>query len=104
MNYITIDAAHAMAYIDDLLIFSDTFEDHLKHIENGLKIKPTKCEWAKDSVTFLGHIISAQGITTEPKNTEKIAKFPVPKSVKDVQKKKMYKKKCTKEKVERTKK
>ena len=94
MNYITMDAAHAMAYIDDLLIFSDTFEDHLKHIEdilirlieNGLKIKPTKCEWAKDSVTFLGHIISAQGITTEPKNTEKIAKFPVPKSVKDVQK------------------
>ena len=56
------------------LVTPDIEDILIRLIENRLKIKPTKCEWAKHSVTFLGHIISAQGITTEPRNTEKIAK------------------------------
>ena len=75
-----------MVYIDDIIIFSKTFEEHLVDIKNvlkslliaGLKIKPTKCEFAKKSVSFLGHVVSAKGIQPDPRNTEKIKNFPVP--------------------------
>ena len=57
-------------YIDDILIFSSTEEEHLKHIEQVLKIlwehklyaKLKKCEFFKDQVEYLGYIVSAKGI------------------------------------------
>ena len=93
MNYILMDSTHAMVYIDDIIIFSKNFEEHLQDIENvferllvaGLKIKPTKCDFAKKSVTFLGHIVSAEGIMPDPTNTDKIRRFPRPRNVKEIQ-------------------
>ena len=63
-----------MIYIDDIMIVSETFEQHLDLIErvlrtllkNGIKIKPNKCEFFKQEVTFLGHIISNSGIRKSP--------------------------------------
>ena len=93
MNIILMDAKHAMVYIDDILIYSTTFKQHLKDIEvvlnrlknAGLKLKPSKCEWAKESISFLGHIISSNGIQPDPKNTEKVSDTQPPKNVKEVQ-------------------
>ena len=93
MNIILMDASHAMVYIDDILIYSTTFEEHLKDIETvlirlknaGLKLKPSKCEWAKNQISFLGHIISKDGIKPDPKNTNKIAEQGPLKNVKEVQ-------------------
>jgi hypothetical protein len=59
----------------DVLIFSNSFEEHcsrlrnviLKLAEHGLKLKPSKCELFKQSVTYLGHVISEKGIETDPK-------------------------------------
>ena len=93
MNFILMDSTNAMVYIDDIIIFSNSFEQHLEDIQDvmerlqlaGLKIKPTKCEFAKKSVRFLGHIVSAKGIQPDPANTEKIRNFPVPKTVKNIQ-------------------
>ena len=93
MNYILMDSTHAMVYIDDIIIFSKTFKEHISDIENvlerllvaGLKIKPSKCDFAKKSVTFLGHLVSAEGILPDPSNTKKIRTFPRPTSVKSIQ-------------------
>ena len=75
-------------YLDDLLIFSKTFEEHLNHIElvlqrlkkHGIKIKPSKCNFFKREVSYLGRLISAEGYTVDPRSTEalttKIRKRP----------------------------
>ncbi|MGL4337186.1 MAG: RNase H-like domain-containing protein [Turicibacter sp.] len=92
MNYILMDLDHALVYIDDIVVFSTSFEEHLKDLEMvfkrlklaNLKIKPSKCEWAKDSVVYVGHVISKNGIQPNPENVSKVQNFPVPNTVKQV--------------------
>jgi len=65
----------AEAYLDDIIIYSKTWEDHLKHIEfilNQLKnvgftVTFGKCEFGQTSVTYLGFIISPEGVKEDPK-------------------------------------
>lgn len=79
-------------YIDDILIFSKSFEEHLQHIERlleaiqsvGWKLKFTKCNFATNSVKYLGHIISENEVRPLSDNLISIKKFPVPKSKKNV--------------------
>jgi hypothetical protein len=74
------------AYLDDILITSRTFDDHLRHLrevfgrlrEAGLRLKPKKC---RDEVPYLGHVISTQGIRPDPSKTEKVKLFPTPSDV-----------------------
>lgn len=76
-------------YIDDILIMSETIEEHLKLVQKVLntlakyyiKIKVKKCEFFKPSVTFLGHILSSEGISKCPEYTNKVANFPRPTNV-----------------------
>ena len=73
-------------YLDDILIASTTFEDHLKHLREvftrfraaGLRLKPTKCNLLRDEVPFLGHVISPKGIRPDPSNTDKVRDYPTP--------------------------
>ena len=68
----------AIPYMDGLLIFSKTFEEHLNHIKlvlqrlkkHGIKIKPSKCNCFKWEVAYLGRIISAEGYIVDPRSTE----------------------------------
>ena len=93
MNYLLMDVDHTMVYIDDIIIYSETFEQHLLDIEkvlkilkdNGLKLKPSKCEWVKPQVIFLGHVVSAAGIKPDPTNIEKVKNFPIPTNIKEIQ-------------------
>ena len=72
------------AYLDDILIASRTFDDHLRHLrevfgrlrEAGLHLKPKKCLLLCDEVPYLGHVISTQGIRPDPSKTEKVKLFP----------------------------
>jgi hypothetical protein len=81
-----------LVYLDDIIIFSRTLGEHLQRLEEvlqrlvatGLKLKPSKCRLLQTRVEFLGHIISSDGIETDPAKTEAIAKWPVPRSVRDV--------------------
>ena len=78
-------------YLDDVLIFSDTLNDHLSHLrqvigrimEAGLKLKPAKCCFVKQEVSYLGHIITPRGILPNPKLVEAVRDFPVPTNVRE---------------------
>ena len=82
----------AIAYIDDILIFSETYEDHIKHIEEvfrrlanaGLKLKLSKCEFLKERVKYLGHIISPNGIAPDPDKISSIRNMPAPRTIREV--------------------
>ena len=79
-------------YIDDVLVFSRTLEDHLKHVETvltrlaevGLKLKPAKCHFICQQVAFLRHVISPQGLKTSEEHVMAIKEFLVPTCVREV--------------------
>ena len=82
-----------LVYIDDLIVHSKTFEEHIGHLKEvfeklraaGLKMSPKKCDFFRREVTFLGHIVSEQGIKTDPSKITAINEWPQPTTVKDVQ-------------------
>ena len=78
-----------IVYIDDILIMTATFEEHLELVEkvlntlgnNGIKINIKKCEFFQSEVSFLGHIISNKGIMKSPQYIDKISQYPKPKTI-----------------------
>ena len=81
-----------IVYLDDIIIFSDTKEEHLKRLEAvfqklcaaGLKLKPSKCFFFKEEIEYLRHVVSGKGISTNPKKIEAVSKWPTPRTVYDV--------------------
>ena len=78
-----------LIYLDDLLVFSNTFEEHLNRLgvvfdcllKAGLKLKPSKCSIAQKSLLFLGHVISKSGVAVNPDKVKAISEFPIPQNV-----------------------
>lgn len=74
-----------MIYLNDLIIYSNTFEEHLERLdlirlkECGLKFTPEKVPFFRKQVSFLGHLVSADGIKTDPEKIEKVKSRPMPK-------------------------
>ena len=81
-------------YLDDVIIFSRTPEEYIAWLEAvfkkisdaGLKLKPSKCEFFKKQIHYLGHIVSNNGIETDPKMIEAIVNWPSPHTVHEVRK------------------
>ena len=79
-----------LLYLDDICIFATTIDEILDHIEFmfkqledfNLKIKPKKCHFFQHSIIFLGHVLSAEGISA---NLEKVKNWPVPTNPKELQ-------------------
>ena len=79
-------------YLDDIIILSDTKEEHLKRLEAvfqkpaaaGLKLKPSKCFFFREKNEYLGHVGSGKGVATNPKKVEAVTRWPTPKAVYDV--------------------
>ena len=80
------------AYIDDILIFSRSQEEHQEHVRRvlsrllnaGLQIDIKKCEFHVKSVKFLGLVLSTEGIRMDPSKLEAIEKWPTPSNTKDI--------------------
>ena len=81
-----------LVYLDDIVLFSVTPEQHLERLEvilqrlkeANLKLKPSKCILMQREVVFLGHVISEQGISTDPEKVKLIEQWPVPTNLKQV--------------------
>ena len=76
----------SMVYLDDILVYSDSFDQHLQHLNQVLAIlnkhkfqlSPQKCELTKTTIDYLGHTISAQGIRPLQERIDKILAIPQP--------------------------
>ena len=81
-----------LVYLDDIIVFGSTFHETLENLrcvmerlrEAGLKLKAPKCKWFQKSVKYLGHIVSAGGISCDPEKIEAVRNWPVPQSVTQV--------------------
>ena len=78
-------------YIDDVLVYSRTMEEHLVHLRNvlerlqkaGLKLKPNKCHFVQKEVEYLGHLLTPHGLSTNSRLVTAVKEFPVPLNVKE---------------------
>ena len=81
-----IKGQYCYGYIDDIVIFSKTMEEHLVHVEEilkrlakfGLRINDAKCEFAMSSVKYLGHIVAHNTIGVDPDKIRSVSEIPYP--------------------------
>ncbi len=96
MNYILHDYLNdfVVVYLDDILVCSDTFKEHLNHLrkvfiklrETNLIIKLKKYKFGQRKIKFLGYTIGIDGLRTNPENINKIINYSVPTDVTGVRK------------------
>ena len=80
-------------YLDDIIIYSPSVESHTEHIHQilnridqvNLRLNPTKCLFFQDSVKFLGHVVSKNGISPDQSKIEAIYNIPTPNTIKELQ-------------------
>jgi len=81
-----------MVYLDDILIFSNSPEEHEQHLRQVLDVlrkhklycKESKCEFFKKEIAFLGHVLSSDGVKADPRKVQSIVDWPQPENVKQV--------------------
>ncbi|KAJ8002804.1 hypothetical protein DPEC_G00162780 [Dallia pectoralis] len=81
-----------VVFLDDLIVFSKTLEDHEARLtkvlnrlkEYGLKLSPEKCKFFQSSVRYLGHVVSEQGVETDPEKIAALKTWPVPQHLKEL--------------------
>ncbi len=82
-----------MAYFDDIVIYSDAIEDHVKHVrdvldrlaKDGLTVHPKKIQLCVTEFHFLGHVLSSGLLVPDPGKVKAVVEFPTPRNVKQVQ-------------------
>ena len=83
-----LNLTYALIYLDDVIVFSQTEEEHLHclqvvfgwFLEHRLKLKPSKCHFLQDEIMFLGHEISADGMKPGTANLKVIVEMAPPKT------------------------
>ena len=84
---------HCLVYLDDIIIWASTFEDHIRRLRLEfdrkrtacLKLKPSKCHFLRKEVAFLGHVVSSDGIQTDLEKVKAVKTWPVSVNVKELQ-------------------
>jgi len=81
-----------LVYLDDIIVYSATVEEHLSRIRKlfdrlriaNLKLKPSKCSLLRAEVHFLGHVVSGEGVATDPSKIDLVRDWPQPRDVHEV--------------------
>uniref|UniRef100_A0A665U756 Gypsy retrotransposon integrase-like protein 1 n=1 Tax=Echeneis naucrates TaxID=173247 RepID=A0A665U756_ECHNA len=81
-----------LLYLDDIVVFSSSVEQHLERLKvvlgrlqaEGLKAKLSKCSFFKKEVSYLGHVISGEGVSTDPSKIDVVANWPTPTTVSEL--------------------
>ena len=87
-----LNLTYALIYLDNVIVFSQTEEEHLHHLQvvfsrflkHGFKLKPSKCHFLQDKITFLGHEISANGMKPGMVNLKAIPEMAPPKTYTEI--------------------
>lgn len=87
-----LDWNSCFVYLDDILIASKTFDEHMKHLREvfnrlrkaTLRLKPKKCHILRSEVQYLGHVVSSKGIRPDPAKVEKVTSYTIPTNVSEV--------------------
>lgn len=82
-----------LIYVDDIVIATQTLEEHLSILEevltilrkNRLELKFAKCEFLRHDITYLGYLINSGGITLSPEHVQAIQDYPTPRNLKQLQ-------------------
>jgi hypothetical protein len=81
-----------LVYMDDILIIGDTLKEHNSKLravfqklgEFNLKIEPDKCEFLKEELIYLGHVVTSEGVKPDENKIRAVVDFPLPKTQKDI--------------------
>ena len=92
MNRVVGDLPFVLAYLDDVIIFSESKSEHIEHIrivldrlkDANLKLKKAKCSFFKEQINYLGHIVSKDGILPDKEKVSVIQNLKTPTCVRDV--------------------
>jgi transposase InsO family protein len=87
-----LSGVEAFAYLDDVIVFSRTIEEHAERLGHvldrferaNLLLQPSKCKFAQAEVKYLGYVVSREGLKACPEKTEAIRRYPAPKNVKEI--------------------
>jgi hypothetical protein len=79
-------------YLDDVVVYGEAFEEHLKHVKivlerlrgAGLTVKPDQVRFATRHISFLGHLVGPEGVRIDPERTQAIRNFTPPKNAKGI--------------------
>jgi hypothetical protein len=82
----------ALVFFDNILVYSDTWDNHLLHLDWVLQllrqdhwqVKLSKYSFAKQKIAYLGHVISKDGVSTDPTNVEAVSSWPTPQNAKEL--------------------
>ena len=81
-----------LVYLDDIIVFGQTFEQEIQRLREvfqrmrdaNLKLSPKKCTLFKKEVAFLGHVVSSEGVSTDPSKIAAVENWPRPTTVREV--------------------
>ncbi|XP_053486038.1 uncharacterized protein LOC128610642 [Ictalurus furcatus] len=84
---------YVIAYIDDILIYSTSLEEHVQHVRHVLQrllqyqlyVKAEKCEFHQHTISFLGYVISPRGVAMDQRKIQAVVEWPTPRTVRELQ-------------------